>query len=257
MGKHRSFSHLGNALEVEYEHMMGSFQPPTVNSRGAIAYLLGVLSVTSCSPGRAVAVGTHPENGSASSSSSTHDFGSEASVSIDVGTCPTQQESAASKLAPLVEGALAPDTVVTAIVHLRPIGTSPRSQDSASDESTPNRAEQNAQQVRCVLDAFGTEGARPLARWYEPITGIGADNLPIGVAFSANARWAALVDVAKHPYVAQITLEFGESVRQLPHPTLRSRPSTDWQRWFSSATTRRTWSASRTSVRECCGLTVE
>lgn len=88
-----------------------------------------------------------------------------------------------------------------------------RSQGSDEGESKPSRAEQNAQELRCVLDAFGPEGVRPMARWYEPITGIGADNLPIGLAFSASVRWAVLPEVAKHPYVAQITLEFGESVR--------------------------------------------
>lgn len=187
-------------------------QRPT--SLRVIAHLLGLLSTSSCAPNVDSTTGTRADTGGVNSSSIGSDSGSDAdTASIDIDSCPTQQEPTGTKLAPLVEGALAPDTVVSAIVHLRPISGSPSSQNSASDEAVPNRAELNQQQVRCVLEAFGIEGARPLARWYEPITAIGADNLPIGLAFAANVRWSALENVAKHPYVAQITLDFGESVR--------------------------------------------
>lgn len=137
-------------------------------------------------------------------------------VSVEIGSCPDKRDDGTAKLPSLAAGAIDPDEVVSAIVHLRPVAEV--SPDAATQgASLPSRAEQNQQQLRCVSEAFGEDGVQHLARWYEPFDDAALGELqgamPIGLAFSSTARWSTFVDVATHPYVERISFELGEAAR--------------------------------------------
>lgn len=140
------------------------------------------------------------------------EIGSDAGPSTTTAACPSVRETAVDKLPPIGDAVIDSEALVSAIVHLRAV---PESAPGSSGHSTPggaaaNSFEQNQQQVRCVIEAFGDDGVRPRARWYAPINDLEDARQPIGTAFSATARWATLEDVARHPYVEKISLEFGQ-----------------------------------------------
>lgn len=120
---------------------------------------------------------------------------------VNLEECPPERGNPAPLLPHLPAGGIDGETIITVIVHLKAIAAAPLTE----------RYLQNQQQAHCVLTAFGEDGVRPLARWYEEVEVDSAGRpRPIGRAFSARVRWKSALEIAEHPYVESVSYEFGQ-----------------------------------------------
>jgi hypothetical protein len=137
------------------------------------------------------------------------------SVPIELGQCPTEQESTEGKIVGDTIFAANPDIEYSVAIWLR-AGLLPRVPDcpdditrdarcAARDDTLSERQALNVQEVNCVLSSLSDRITHLSALWYElPYHLTSGAPVPIGLSFRLILSGAQIATLASHPFVERI-----------------------------------------------------